>query len=749
MILEKQKEAQILVEGDIQSTVKSKLDVESTDFIMQMLTKGFYSDAIGSTVRETVSNGIDSHRKANITDPVIVSLYSENGYWFYSVEDVGVGLDHTTVINVISMYGKSTKRQDANAIGCMGLGWKAPLAYNSAFYFIARKDGIERKYMQSESEEGGSDIDLLYEKETDQRNGVKVIVPLKDNWDKGEFISSIKEQLCYFQNVYFNVDGVKNDFIIYRGDDFQWSELCTDMSMHICLDDVYYPIDWSKLGISKINIPIGLKFSLTDGIIPLPNRESIRYNSISKDIILNKIRKIADYFVNKYNQDISGKQFNVYSIISHFSNAARYVDGFKNEKIQINDLIKYSSIKLENPKLDGISILSLERLVSLNRYLLKEYAIKYYYKSYSNKYTGYRSYTELQPYILDHTVYIYKDEFPKKKQNFLRDQLKGNVYFIKKVKTIPLGKLSDYSSGYDNWIKILQLKDLPKNQWRDVIKEAQYWQSLLLSKVIDLDKIEITKEWEEEKKLERQSKRVETIKNKVQAINGEIIVKRAIPLERYSQGNSCKFENEALKLNEIYKQKRPYVFCVQNDENEQIIQKWYKPLVNKVTFLIISKREYKKVEDYKNYNWIKLEDFITCKHKILRRIGTYVLLNQFSDHYHDLHNSYSKFENISKNIKNRLDNINNYISKHKNYNIDVNHPIVKTVEENNLFDSKIYSDYVYLKQVFEKYPHFNILFSGIRWINPEHINLIRDLSKYYKFRVDYVKKEELQTEEED
>lgn len=120
MILEKQKEAQILVEGDIQSTVKSKLDVESTDFIMQMLTKGFYSDAIGSTVRETVSNAIDSHRKANVSDPVIVSLYSENGYWFYSVEDVGVGLDHTTVINVISMYGKSTKRQDANAIGCMG-----------------------------------------------------------------------------------------------------------------------------------------------------------------------------------------------------------------------------------------------------------------------------------------------------------------------------------------------------------------------------------------------------------------------------------------------------------------------------------------------------------------------------------------------------------------------------------------------------------------------------------------------------
>ncbi|BCU97792.1 MAG: hypothetical protein CM15mV19_0270 [uncultured marine virus] len=35
----------------------------------------------------------------------------------------------------------------------MGLGFKAPLAYCSSFYFIARKHGMERKYMMYEGED--------------------------------------------------------------------------------------------------------------------------------------------------------------------------------------------------------------------------------------------------------------------------------------------------------------------------------------------------------------------------------------------------------------------------------------------------------------------------------------------------------------------------------------------------------------------------------------------------------------------
>jgi hypothetical protein len=65
-----------------------------------------------------------------------------------------------------------------NELGMFGLGWKAPLSYTSTFYFIARKNGIERKYMMYEGEDVNT-IDLLYESETTEGNGVKVIVPVK------------------------------------------------------------------------------------------------------------------------------------------------------------------------------------------------------------------------------------------------------------------------------------------------------------------------------------------------------------------------------------------------------------------------------------------------------------------------------------------------------------------------------------------------------------------------------------------
>lgn len=121
MILEKQKEAMILIEGEVKSTIKSKLDIESADFLMRMMSKGFYSDAIGSTIRETASNALDSHRKSGSTDPIIVSLkFNPQGNIEFSVDDFGTGIDEEIVKNVISLYGKSTKRDDANAIGAMG-----------------------------------------------------------------------------------------------------------------------------------------------------------------------------------------------------------------------------------------------------------------------------------------------------------------------------------------------------------------------------------------------------------------------------------------------------------------------------------------------------------------------------------------------------------------------------------------------------------------------------------------------------
>jgi len=249
MILEKQTEALVHQEGTSQESIGMSLDLDSAQILMQMLSKNLYSDAIGSTIRECASNALDSHRRANVDKPIVVSFKrnNENNNYEFSVEDFGIGLDADDVRNIISKYGKSTKRNSNTELGMMGLGFKAPLAYSSTFYFVCRKDGMERKYMMYEGEDTNT-IDLLYEKKTTEANGVKVIVPV-DYYDRSTFKQKVGEQLAYFESVYFDLEDFSNDFQIIRSEHFQWSPLATDSHLHICLDNVYYPLDFAKIGI--------------------------------------------------------------------------------------------------------------------------------------------------------------------------------------------------------------------------------------------------------------------------------------------------------------------------------------------------------------------------------------------------------------------------------------------------------------------------------------------------------------------
>lgn len=121
MILEKQKENLELRDGEVNESYATVIDFDSADFLKQMLSK-FYADAVGSLVRETVSNALDSHRELGIEAPIIVSFgKNTEGQHEFSVEDVGIGIDKDTINNILRKYGKSTKRQAINQLGAFGL----------------------------------------------------------------------------------------------------------------------------------------------------------------------------------------------------------------------------------------------------------------------------------------------------------------------------------------------------------------------------------------------------------------------------------------------------------------------------------------------------------------------------------------------------------------------------------------------------------------------------------------------------
>lgn len=750
MILESKTDTLILEEGEVQNSTKMAIDEDSHIFLMRMLSK-FYSDGVGSPIRETASNALDSHRASDITDPIIVNfIKNKDGNYEFSVEDFGCGLDSSDVENIISKYGKSTKRLSTNQLGAFGLGFKSPMAYSSSFYFIGRKNGIERKWMMYESDDESNKIDLLYESETTERNGVKVVVPVKYT-DREEFRRKISEQLAYFESVYFNVQYeygsiFKNEDVkIFRAEDFQWSSLCKDSYLHICLDNVYYPIDWDKLGVSPINFPVGLRFSLMDNIFPIPNREQLKYTKEAKDIIIAKIKKVANYFVDKYNESMKETE-DVSVIVNYFRNHDKYVSHPSGkDKICINSLIMYSRAGVKEPVLKGIKYLSMKRIYELKDYFFKEYTPKYKY--YNNRFTdaknNYRDrLDEREVYNHPEMIYIF-DELVGLKKTYLRDTLDYRQrFFVKKDKVFRLGNIKDkYSTKFDNYYSTLNLWNHPKSEWRDRIKEFQYITSLVVSKFQDVNKIEVPEEWLNARKEDRLSKLAATKARKAQILEGDIPGKVAYSLDRYSSKTNCKFIQESIPLKNAYK--KEYLIIYGGNNNVDLMQRLFN-IINKsrIRLVIFTQKELKNLEEIQLHNWIEISKFMEGKNITFKRLVTSYLINELHNEYN---NTFDRIIHLKKICAPLADKLNKLDSYRKEYYQDgednLYKEMLKVAEEYKLFDLSVYGIYNEVKNTLKKLPFIEPMCGTLGWREDDStqpiLHAIRDLFKYYKQRIDW------------
>lgn len=753
MILEKQKEANVLVDGQSQESIGMSLDLDSAQILMQMLSKNLYSDDIGSAIRECASNALDSHRRACTDDPIIVSFKAAtyNNYEF-CVEDFGIGLDADDVKNIISKYGKSTKRDSATELGMMGLGFKAPLAYSSSFYFVCRKNGVERKYMMYEGEDTNT-IDLLYETSTKERNGVKIIIPVKYS-DRWQFQNKIKEQLCYFENVYFDVPddtSITNDFIISRHKDFQFSELCMDNNLHICLDNVYYPLDFEKLGISRIQFPIALRFSLSDGIYPTPNREALRYTQEAKQIILKKLTDVSNYFVTKYNEKIE-EGSDIKSMINYLEKSGHYVEIINGKKQNVDPFLKFSTVQPTVPKLEGITLLDFPSLYKKS----KSYLLNSFFKcKYSLRYNRMH---DMEKYYVhgfnienicngEANIYVYQDRIPGVKKDYLRKICVPSEYnfFVKPAKPMSLGNPSKYDVS--TYYHLLELKKYPKNQWRDVIKEFQHVMSLISENFIDLDAFEVPQDFIDSRKKTKPTVSGTGVPGaRRQKIKGEIVGKRAEDLMKWNDGRNCKFVPIIYKLEDLEKAKHIKVYAHHDDylKLDALYGFIGKQKMELVTF---SQREINIIKDLEIHNLIPLEKFMEGKTAPFKRLVTAHYISKLMDEYRYVFERSMQVGFTSTTLKNKLEALMQY--KRDNWtkigysggdkeSRDYIDSMLEIATENNLFDENIYPEALEMRELLTKLDFLNPFCKEVGYYNEENpiTNVMTNLFKYYKHRVD-------------
>ena len=748
MILEKQTEATVLQEGNSQDSIGMSLDLDSAQILMQMLSKNLYSDSIGSTIRECASNALDSHRRAGVDKPIVVSFKAnESSNLEFSVEDFGIGLDADDVKNIISKYGKSTKRNSNTELGMMGLGFKAPLAYSSSFYFVCRKDGMERKYMMYEGEDTNT-IDLLYEKPTNEANGVKVIVPVKYH-DRSDFRNKILEQLAYFENVYFDCgDLVDNNFTIFRNELFQFSPLAGESHLHICLDNVYYPLDFQKLGIDRLFFPVALRFSLTDGLFPTPNREAIRYTKESKDIILKKIGELADFFVNKYNESVKDTD-DIHALMDFYSNETRNVK-LLNTKYDAGLLKKFSTLQFNEPKLKGINILDMRKLYRNREYILGEYSVKYKVSSGKWKECKHHWDMGLYRYLNNRnnarTVWIYSDRVSGHKKDYIKSispsSWNNETLIVKKAKDFKLGNVRRLAD-YDTYVTLLGLENVQRHLWRAAIKEFQSVVKMYTKDWKDLDALEVPQAFIDSKKKIKVNVAT-TPGQRRQKLKGEITGKEASILERDVHGQNCKFVSTIYQLENAHN--RPYLHVYGSQDDKARLDHLYGAFSKcrkDIKFIMFSERELANLAKIELHNWIKLDKFMEGINKPFRRIVTAHLIGKLKEEYKPVFRKLENMKGISEDLHSKLETLEKYENEYNpGYMSGDTERIIFTTlleiaEKNNLFDGEIYPIYQEVKTILDKFPFIKSVFDVMKsWGDDQPLQqVVVDLLKYNKHKV--------------
>ena len=306
-------------EDDI--SIRARINLDELGIVLEGLVK-IYSDPIGSLVRELTSNCYDSHVEAGVDTPIFVGFKEDENLQKYAFfKDSGMGLSPEEMDKVYMEYSNSTKRDKnegssemlgstKNPIhGAWGIGSKSPLAYTDEFYIDSVKNGIKHEYILSKGSDGVPVLDELNHYDTDEHNGVEVKIFLKTSQDKYNFENAFKEELMYFDNVYFQNCEVTNDFNIYEYETFK---LRSDNlkypynyeKLHIVYGKAVYRIDFDKIKRSPINIPAGLKIPLGE-LIPIRSREDITYNDEAIELINNYIDKFIEEIELLYSKQIT------------------------------------------------------------------------------------------------------------------------------------------------------------------------------------------------------------------------------------------------------------------------------------------------------------------------------------------------------------------------------------------------------------------------------------------------------------
>lgn len=278
---------------------KVSIDQSNLDFVINILSTNLYSNPLGSFLRETVSNAVDSHKEAGKPDnePVLIEIegYDSNNHkvspvylrpedvrnWSITVRDFGTGLSPERFEKIYKYIGSSSKRDSNDYIGGWGIGRFSALAVSDVVQITSYYNNVQYIYTMRKSGTSLS-IDKIAEvPNTERENGLEVKVSFPDTkYNFTDIKINLFKQLALFKSVYIQDNiGNFNDRYIAKFD--IPTEDNQESIQMIAFDDKENIISYLR-GSGTIP-PIGGKTRLTTAINVAIDRVCYKMPQVIKD----------------------------------------------------------------------------------------------------------------------------------------------------------------------------------------------------------------------------------------------------------------------------------------------------------------------------------------------------------------------------------------------------------------------------------------------------------------------------------
>ena len=314
--------------------VAMSFDQNSLAHIMSVLTD-LYSDPELAIIREYSTNALDAQKRAGVSRPI--EIVTPNTLTpFFKVKDYGIGMDATDIREIYSQYGASTKRDSDEFTGMLGLGCKAALTYTNQFTVNAVKDGIRTQVVVSRTETGAGIMEIIAQTETDEDNGVEIVVPVKKYntferksknffkyWDEGTVLMNgeAPEQLegRKLSDTMTVVPGMEHDVIV--------------------MGNVPYPVESGRdIHAKDYRSRYGIVARVNIGEVSFtPSRESLHYTQRTEKTLATLRDAFKDLIVDATQRDVNAAP-DKFAALKVYSDWSKTLFG----NVQSNRKVKYN-----------------------------------------------------------------------------------------------------------------------------------------------------------------------------------------------------------------------------------------------------------------------------------------------------------------------------------------------------------------------------------------------------------------------